>query len=196
MATLTAPDISSRQGFDKRTFAAAPGREVEKSSARKLDRTKFVWTLLRIGMGWIFLWAFLDKLFGLGFATEAGKGWIDGGSPTYGFLNFAASGPLEGYYNTIAGNAVMDWLFMLGLLAIGLPLVLGIGVRIAASIGVVMLLLMYSALILPENNPVLDDHIIYAVIMVGLAIANPGYSLGLGRWWGKTRLVNKFPALE
>ena len=51
----------------------------------------------------------------------------------------------------MAGNAVVDWLFMLGILAIGLPLVLGIGVRIAAriaaSIGVVMLLVMYSAVV-------------------------------------------------
>ncbi len=196
MATLTAPDISARPGFDERTFARAPVREVDKSTASKRDRTGYIWALLRFGMGWIFLWAFLDKLFGLGFATEAGKGWIDGGSPTFGFLNFAASGPLEGFYNGLAGNAVVDWLFMLGLLAIGLPLVLGIGVRIAASIGVFMLLLMYSALVLPANNPVLDDHIIYAVIMLGLAIANPGYRLGLGRWWGKTKLVKKFPVLE
>jgi len=48
----------------------------------------------------------------------------------------------------------------------------------------------------PEHNPVLDDHIIYAVIMLGIATANHGYHLGLGRWWGKTRLVNKFPVLE
>ena len=91
---------------------------------------------------------------------------------------------------------VVDWLFMLGILAIGLPLVLGIGVRIAASIGVVMLLIMYSALLLPEHNPVLDDHIIYAVIMLGLAVVNPGYHLGLGRWWGRMKLVSKFPILK
>ena len=196
MTTLTAPDISARRGFDERTFAAARVREDDESTASKPDRTGYIWALLRFGMGWIFLWAFLDKLFGLGFATEAGNGWIDGGSPTFGFLNFAATGPLEGYYHGLAGNAVVDSLFMLGILAIGLPLILGIGVRIAASIGVVMLLLMYSALVLPEHNPVLDDHIIYAVIMLGLAIANPGYHLGLGRWWGKTKLVKKFPVLE
>lgn len=196
MATLTAPDISTRPGFDERTFATAPLREVDKSTTSRTDRTGYIWALLRFGMGWIFLWAFVDKLFGLGFATEPGKGWIDGGSPTFGFLNFAAKGPLEGYYHSLAGNPVVDWLFMLGVLAVGLPLVLGIGVRIAASIGVIMLLLMYSAVVLPEHNPILDDHIIYALIMLGLAIANPGYSLGLGRWWGKTRLVKKFPVLE
>ncbi len=196
MTTLTAPDTATGPGLDERTFPNGHVREVDKSTASKSDRIAYIWAFLRFGMGWLFLWAFVDKLFGLGFATEAGKGWIDGGSPTFGFLNFAAKGPMEGYYHALAGNDVVDWLFMLGILAIGLPLVLGIGVRIAASIGVVMLLLMYSAVMLPEHNPVVDDHIIYAVIMLGIAIANPGYHLGIGRWWGRTRLVNKFPVLE
>ena len=196
MTTLTAPDTATGPGLDERTFANELVRELDKSTVSKSDRIEYIWALLRFCMGWIFLWAFVDKLFGLGFATESGKGWIDGGSPTFGFLNFAARGPLEGYYHALAGNAVVDWLFMLGILAIGLPLVLGIGVRIAASIGVIMLMLMYSAVVLPEHNPVVDDHIIYAVIMLGIAIANPGYRLGLARRWGRTRLVNKFPVLE
>jgi len=62
----------------------------------KSDGTAYIWALLRFSLGWIFLWAFVDKLFGLGFATESGKGWIDGGSPIFGFLNFAARGPMVG----------------------------------------------------------------------------------------------------
>ena len=45
-------------------------------------KTALVWAALRLAMGWTFFWAFADKLFGLGYATGAGKGWIDGGSPT------------------------------------------------------------------------------------------------------------------
>ncbi len=45
--------------------------------------------VLRIAFGLTFLWAFVDKLFGLGYATPAGKGWIDGGDPTAGFLKGA-----------------------------------------------------------------------------------------------------------
>jgi hypothetical protein len=40
----------------------------------------------RIALGWTFLWAFTDKLLGLGFATEPQNAWIRGGSPTFGFL--------------------------------------------------------------------------------------------------------------
>ena len=184
MTTTTRFDIKVPNSPEKRLFANEAFPAAGTAERHERATIAYFWAVLRLGMGWIFLWAFLDKVFGLGFATEAGKGWIDGGSPTFGFLTFGTTGPLAGVYSSIAGNVVVDLLFMLGILAIGLPLLLGIGVRIAASIGVVMLLLMYSALLLPEHNPVLDDHIIYAVIMVGLAVTNPGYHLGLGRWWG------------
>ncbi len=196
MTTMIRPDLKVRNSPEKRLFANEAFPAAGSAERHERDTTAYFWAALRLGMGWIFLWAFLDKVFGLGFATEAGKGWIDGGSPTFGFLKFGTTGPFAEFYSSIAGTLVVDWLFMLGILAIGLPLILGIGVRIAASIGVVMLMMMYSALLLPEHNPVLDDHIIYAVIMLGLAVVNPGYHLGLGRWWGRTRLVNRFPILE
>jgi hypothetical protein len=37
--------------------------------------------VLRVATGLVFLWAFLDKLFGLGYATPGTKAWIAGGSP-------------------------------------------------------------------------------------------------------------------
>ena len=196
MTTLTKTEVREAPVAAGEVLANPAYGEIDRPETRKQNSTEYIWALLRIGVGFTFLWAFLDKLFGLGFATEAGKGWLEGGSPTFGFLNFAATGPLKDFYSGLAGNAVVDWLFMLGILAIGLPLVLGIGVRIAASIGVVMLLMMYSALLLPENNPVLDEHIIYAVIMAGVAIGNPGYEVGLGRWWGKTKLAKSLPVLK
>ena len=57
--------------------------------------------------------------------------WINGASPTEGFLKFGADGPFQGFYNSIAGAALVDWLFMLGLLGIGLALTLGIATRLA-----------------------------------------------------------------
>ena len=157
----------------------------------------YIWGLLRLGMGWTFLWAFFDKLLGLGYATTSEGAWINGGSPTFGFLNFASKGPLAESYQSIAGNAVIDWLFMLGLIAIGLPLMLGVGVKLAGYTGVAMLALMYTAgFILPENNPFLDEHIIYAVIVIGLIVVPSGHWLGLGNFWTGTRLVRKYRFLE
>ena len=158
---------------------------------------RFVWVALRLSVGWTFFWAFVDKLFGLGFATEAGKGWIDGGSPTFGFLNFATKGPFAELYSGMAASPVVEWLFMLGLLGIGLPLLLGAGVRIAGSAGVVMYLMMYTAgSILPEHNPFMDEHLIGVAIMVGLILTATGSPIGLGKIWVRTRLVERYPILR
>lgn len=35
----------------------------------------------RLALGWIFLWAFVDKMFGLGMATESKNAWINGVAP-------------------------------------------------------------------------------------------------------------------
>jgi thiosulfate dehydrogenase [quinone] large subunit len=149
------------------------------------DKTRYIWAALRIGMGWLFLWSFLDKLFGLGFATKPEAGWLAGGSPTAGFLANATSGPLAGLYQSMAGNPVVDWLFMLGLAGLGVALILGIGVQIAGYAGALFVLLLWSSRLPPANNPIMDEHIIYAFVLVGLAMVRAGQRVGLGRWWYK-----------
>ncbi|GAA1676281.1 DoxX family membrane protein [Glycomyces endophyticus] len=156
----------------------------------------YVWGGLRIALGWVFLWAFLDKTFGLGFATERDASWINGGSPTEGFLAFATKGPLAEFYQGMAGSAFADWLFMIGLAGIGFALVLGVGMRIAAAAGALLLVLMWSAALWPENNPFMDDHLVYAGLLIGLALARAEDTLGFGRSWGRTGLVRGYPWLK
>jgi thiosulfate dehydrogenase [quinone] large subunit len=148
---------------------------------RRLARPVF--GVLRIVVGFTFLWAFLDKLFGLGYATPSERSWLNGGSPTRGFLANSASGPFEGLYKDIAGAAWADWLFMLGLAGIGTALLLGIGIRVAAVAGALLYLLMWTVVLPPENNPVVDDHIIGALVVIALALVHAGDTFGLGRWW-------------
>ena len=162
------------------------------------SKVRYLWAALRISMGWIFLWGFLDKLFGLGLSTAADKSWLAGGSPTAGFLGFATAGPLSGLYQGLAGNPVVDWLFMLGLLGLGLALILGVGMRIAAYGGVLLMLLMWSARLPPATNPVVDSHIIYALLLIALAVVRAGDTLGLGRWWTRwvqTRMPRSLRAI-
>jgi thiosulfate dehydrogenase [quinone] large subunit len=125
--------------------------------------------LVRLSLGWIFLWAFIDKVWGLGFATEAGKAWMDGVSPTLGFLKFGTAGPFAEFYQSIAGQMIVDWMYMLGLGLVGLALMFGIGLRIAGWAGVVMMLLFWSAVLPPEHNPFMDEHIVYALLLAGVA---------------------------
>ena len=76
--------------------------------------------MARLALGWVFLWAFFDKVFGLGFTTAADKSWLDGTSPTMGFLKFGSKGPFAPFFHMMAGSPIIDWLFMMGLLLIGL----------------------------------------------------------------------------
>lgn len=150
------------------------------------NKVRYVWVALRIGMGWLFLWSFLDKLLGLGFATEAGDGWLVGGSPTLGYLEFATAGPLSSLFRSLAGSAVVEWLFMLGLLGVGAALVSGIAVSIGGYSGALMMLLLWLSRLPTENNPILDEHVIYAIVLIGLAIVKAGRWASLAGWrWGE-----------
>jgi len=150
--------------------------------------------VLRIALGFIFLWAFFDKLLGLGFATPAARAWMAGGSPTTGFLKSAA-GTFAPFFNSLSGNMMVDWLFMLGLLGIGTALILGIGMKIATYAGSLLLLLMYLAVYPPTTNPILDDHLIYIIVLFVLLYTNAGEYLGLGKTWKKSKLVKQYSIL-
>ncbi|TDE22837.1 DoxX family membrane protein [Actinomadura sp. 6K520] len=179
--------------------SAGRGARIRVVAAKPLTESpaaRYVWALARVALGWIFAWAFVDKLFGLGYATPADKAWIDGASPTEGFLANAPQGPFAGLYNDLAGAAWADWLFMMGLAGIGAALILGIGMRIAAVSGALLLVLMWTAVLPPENNPFMDDHLIYAIVLIGLALVKAGDTLGLGEWWSKTALAQRFPILK
>ena len=189
-------------------------RAVDATAADQHEPTSFAGralAVLRIAFGLTFLWAFLDKLFALGFATgrstnaETGvetvdrfgdAAWINGQSPTEGFLTFGADGPFKDFYNSIAGDWWADWLFMLGLLGIGVALTFGIGVRIAAAAGALLYVLMWTVVLPPENNPVLDDHLLGAITLIVLTAFSAGDTWGLGRWWKQHSLGRDYPVLR
>jgi thiosulfate dehydrogenase [quinone] large subunit len=56
--------------------------------------------------------------------------------------------------------------------------------------------MMWSVVLPPANNPFLDDHLIYALLVIGLALVGAGDTLGLGRRWAKTGLVRRLPILK
>ena len=173
----------------------APGAMLTKTAARAL-------AVLRVSTGFVFLWAFFDKTFGWSYSTPSAKAWIHGGSPTKGFLSSVDVGPLQGFFHHIAGTGWANWLFMLSLLGIGLALILGIGMRIAAGAAFVLLAMMWFAEYplaqhtsagkpSGSTNPVTDYHFVYAVTAIVLALTYAGHTWGLGKWWASLPLVQK-----
>ncbi len=143
----------------------------------------------RIVIGFMFLWPFLDKLFGLGYATPAEQAWIEGGAPAQGFMQ-NLEGPTAGFFQSISGPWA-DWLFMAGLLGIGVAMITGAGLRLAAWSGTLLLAFMYVAQ-LPIGqadtgftNPVIDSHWVEAMLLLVSAYGLAGDTWGLGRWWGR-----------
>jgi thiosulfate dehydrogenase [quinone] large subunit len=187
--------------------------------AVSVRRTLVTLGLLRITTGFLFLWSFLDKAFGLGFDTGRaqdgsitffghGTAWLRGGSPTAPVLLFGTRGPLKGFYQWLGGCGVtggvpacthtawLDWGFMLSMVAIGVGLMLGIGSRLACVGGMIWMVFLYTATdIWPLYNPVVDLHVLVFLALLAVAFADAGRYVGLARRWRRTRLVRAVPIL-
>jgi thiosulfate dehydrogenase [quinone] large subunit len=68
---------------------------------------------------------------------------------------------------------------MLGLLFIGLTLLFNRYVFWGAIVGIIMMLLMWLALLFPENNPIIDEHIVYALVFALFAIKSKSGELSI-----------------
>jgi thiosulfate dehydrogenase [quinone] large subunit len=183
----------------QRTTEALPN---DTAARRATPLRTRVLAVLRILMGLTFLWAFLDKTFGLGYATASAQAWVNGGSPTKGFLGHVAVGPMQSTLQSWAGSGWANWLFMIGLLGIGLALLFGVGMRVAAASATILLAFMWIAEWPPaqhtsagaatsSTNPLIDYHLVYIVVVIALALYAAGDTWGLGRWWTKLNLVNR-----
>lgn len=185
-----------------------PAIEAETRQTRALGNVMGVARLL---IGWEFLWAFLDKTFGLGYATDTASAWIHGGSPASGVM-FALTGPFTGFYQTVTGghavagftaqgapigfvpvNTWIDWVYMASMLLIGIGLMTGIMTRIAAIGGIVWMAIFYTATFFADGryNPFYDVHVLTALVLVGIIVVDAGRYLSLGRYWRRFELVQK-----
>jgi uncharacterized membrane protein YphA (DoxX/SURF4 family) len=101
----------------------------------KFDFKKLFFTVLRVGIGWHFLYEGISKLFV--------KDWT-----SYYYLT-SSTGPLSGFYHWLAASPVLlkivDILNIWGLILIGIALFIGCMSRIAAIAGTILLALYYFA---------------------------------------------------
>ena len=136
--------------------------------------------LLRLTMGWIFVYSGFDKLFN-GFSAE-------------GFLVNATRGPLGAWFQGLGENSlamdVINPLVVWGEILIGLALVFGVTTRFAAFWGATMMFMFYIAQFPPEHNPFVEYYLIY-ILVLGLIGA-----LGAGRILGLDNLIERLPLVR
>jgi thiosulfate dehydrogenase [quinone] large subunit len=167
--------------------------------------------LLRIALGLIYLWAFASQAFGIGytnkpapppgappsaaysmpsdgamhFSYDPAKGYLTSGfeySPTKGYLGSSTHGPLTVITDNLP-TKVMDFLWMFAIGGLGIALTLGIFSTLAGWGGLALNALMLGTAFPPERNPLLDEHVIYGLVVITCLFIRAGDHWGLGRWW-------------
>jgi len=187
-ANVTAPAASQS------TTAASTDHVVRSSLGRR------VIAALRIVIGFNFLWSFLDSTFGLGYSTSSEDAWIAGASPTEGYLMGASDGAFGAAWEAMAGNPVVDVLFMLALLGLGVAAISGAGLRIAAIAGLLLAGSMYLSQLPLEageaNNPLTTDHWYYVLLFAMFPLVDAGRTWGVAGIWERFSIVQRFPWLR
>lgn len=151
--------------------------------------------LLRIVMGWTMLWAGIDKL----------REGLDGLQPEWtaaGYLQNAIpeANPFRDVFVDMAGSSAVDFLVVWGMTLTGIGLLLGLFLRLSAFFAAVMMLFFWlsawTGWFRLEHGWVVDDHLVYAVLLFGLGAFGAGRLLGLDARLERSSLVQNQPWLR
>ncbi len=137
-----------------------------------MSNTKIVsLLLLRITIGWFMLYAGVSKLMDPSWSAA---------SYLHGAKTFTA------FYNWLATPAVLplvNFINAWGLTLLGVSLLLGISIRLSATLGAILMLMYYFPILngLQPNAHafVVDQHLIYASALLVLAFMDAGNTWGL-----------------
>ncbi|MDY7082676.1 MAG: DoxX family membrane protein [Halobacteria archaeon] len=140
---------------------------------------------LRLVMGWTMFQAGIVKI-------------LDPDWTARGFLMGVPEGnPFPGVWASMAGNPLVDMLVMWGLTLTGIGLLLGAFVRWNAFWSAVMMMFFWAASLqgglmagLPlAHGWVVDDHLVYALLLFGLGAFGSGRILGLDSYIEDSEIV-------
>jgi thiosulfate dehydrogenase [quinone] large subunit len=129
----------------------------------------------RLAMAWTFLYAASHQVLVPGWSVA-------------GFLNSTKT--FHAIYSQFTGPGiapVLSFLVGYGHLLIGLSLLVGLGVRVSAVFGILLMPLYWTAhmdfpYISDTNNLLVDEHIVYAGVLVLLIVERAGHVFGLDAW--------------
>ena len=143
--------------------------------------------LLRIAMGWMMFYAGITKVLD---PKWSAAGYLKGAKMFSGFYNWLLQPNI-----LPTTNFINEW----GLTLLGVSLILGIGVRLSSMLGALLMLLYYFPLGFPYPNPhsyIVDEHVIYACILLYFAAIRAGRTWGLENWCSNLPICSRFPILR
>ncbi len=149
---------------------------------------KFSLFLLRLALGWFMFYAGITKVLN--------PAWTSAG-----YLKGAKTFP--GLYHWFLQPNILpaiDFINEWGLTLLGVSLILGVFVRLSSTLGALLMLLYYLPILdFPHPNPfayIVDEHVIYALLMIFLASSRAGRVWGLENWCLRLPICSKFPRLR
>lgn len=144
----------------------------------------FVIFLMRIALGWFFLYSGIIKLLN----TEwSAKGYL---------LSAKTFSPI---YAALANNQqYLEWIDFLnvwGQIIIGAMLILGLGIFLASLAGFILMIMYYFPVLdfpyIGANSYIVDEHIIYALVFLVFIGFSAGQYWGIDGFIWKSVLPNK-----
>lgn len=139
-----------------------------------MSRTaRIVLAALRVALGWLFFYAGIVKVMN---PSWTAAGFLRGAKAFVGLYQWFALPANIGWV-----NVVNEW----GLTLLGIALILGIGVRVASFLGVLLMALYYLPHGFPQPDAtayIVDEHVIYALVLCLLIAVRAGRTYGLDAW--------------
>lgn len=93
-------------------------------------------------------------------------------------------------------NFINEW----GLTLLGISLILGIFVRASSFLGAILMLLYYFPVLefpyIKPHSYLVDEHIIYALVLLFFASLRAGRYWGLENWCSNLPICSRFPKLR
>ncbi len=139
--------------------------------------------LLRLSMAWIFLYAASHQVFVPGWSAA---GFLES-TTTFRWLFGMFTGPIMA--------PLVSFLVEYGHLLIGLSLLLGLGVRVSGGFGMLLMALSWMAhmnfpFISSTNYLLVDERVVFALVLGLLIVMRAGHVRGLDEWASKREEVH------
>jgi thiosulfate dehydrogenase [quinone] large subunit len=149
---------------------------------------RIIIVMLRVALGWLYFYAGVTKLLDPAWSAA---GYLSGAKTFPGFFHWLASPGVLPFT-----NALNAW----GLTLIGAALILGIAVRLASVFGVLLMALYYVCMLefpYPDAHSfIVDEHVIYALLLLFLSSVQAGRVWGLQPWASRLPIVRRFPRIR